>query len=55
MVDIQSVMAEIRQGKREKKKPQHKNIISASATQAAIKNVCNFIAREFLAFFTSAT
>jgi len=33
MVDIQSPTAEIRQGKERKKKPQGKNIMSASATQ----------------------
>jgi len=35
MVDIQSVTTEIRRGKKErrKKKPQGKNIMSASATQ----------------------
>jgi len=35
MVDIQSATAEIRRGKKErsKKKPQGKNIMSASATQ----------------------
>jgi len=39
MVDIQSAMAEIRRGKKERrwKKPQDENIMSASATQAAIK------------------
>jgi len=38
MVDIQSTAAEIRRGKKEedRKKPQGKNIMSASATQAAI-------------------
>jgi len=35
MVDIQSVTAEIRQGKKRKKKKQQKNIISASATQGS--------------------
>jgi len=36
MVDIQSATAEIRRGKKKerKKKPQGKNIMSASATQA---------------------
>jgi len=40
MVDIQSAMAEIRRGKKEerKKKPQGKNIMSASATQGGHKN-----------------
>jgi len=33
MVDIQSPTAEIRQGKERKKKPEGKNIMSASATQ----------------------
>jgi len=38
MVNIQSAMAEIRQGKkRRKKKPQDENIISASATQSGHK------------------
>jgi len=39
MVDIQSATAEIRRGKKEEgKKPQGKNIMSASALRAAIKN-----------------
>ena len=44
MVDIQSPIAEIRQGKKEEEKrrrrskPQGKNIISASATQGRHKN-----------------
>jgi len=40
MVDIHSATTEIRRGKKEerkKKKPQGKNIMPASATQAAIK------------------
>ena len=41
MVDIQSATAEIRRGKkkteRRKKKPQDENIMSASASRAAIK------------------
>jgi len=39
MVDIQSAATEIRRGikKRRRKKPQGKNIMSASATRAAIK------------------
>jgi len=41
MVDIQSATAEIRQGKKRKKerkkKPQGKNIMSASATQGGHK------------------
>ena len=39
MVDIQSTAAEIRRGKkkeRRRKKPQDENVMSASATQAAI-------------------
>jgi len=43
MVDIQSAMAEIRRGKKkikEKKKPQGKNIMSASATQGGHKELC---------------
>ena len=43
MVDIQSVAAEIRRGIKEKenrKKPQGKNIMSASATQGGHKNRC---------------
>jgi len=39
MVDIQSATAEIRRGKRrKKKKPQDENIMSASATQGIHKN-----------------
>jgi len=39
MVDIQSATAEIRPGKKkERRKKQDKNIMSASATQAAITN-----------------
>jgi len=42
MVDIQSVTAEIRRGKKRrkknKKKPQSKNIMSACATQSGYKN-----------------
>jgi len=41
MVDIQSATAEIGRGKKEdrhKKKPQDKNIMSASATQGGHKN-----------------
>jgi len=42
MVDIQSATAEIRQGKIERRrKKQDKNIMSASATQGAIKS-CDF-------------
>jgi len=39
MVDIQSVAADIRRGKKkkERKKPQGKNIMSASATQGGHK------------------
>jgi len=39
MVDIQSAAADIRQGKKkkERKKPQGKNIMSASATQGGHK------------------
>jgi len=39
MVDIQSLTAEIRRGKKKerKKKPQGKNIMSASATQGGHK------------------
>jgi len=33
MVDIQSATAEIRRGKKERRKKQDKNIMSASATQ----------------------
>jgi len=33
MVDIQSATAEIRRGKKEERKKQDKNIMSASATQ----------------------
>jgi len=41
MVEIQSATAEIRQGKKErKKKPQGKNIMSASATQGGHNNSC---------------
>ena len=36
MEDIQSATAEIRQGKKEERKKQDKNIMSASATQAPI-------------------
>jgi len=41
MVDIQSAMAEIRQGKKieRKKKPQGKNIMSASAMQGGHNKV----------------
>jgi len=38
MVDIQSADAEIRPGKKERKKPQGKNIMSASATQGGHDN-----------------
>jgi len=39
MIDIQSTAAEIRRGKKEdRKKPQGKNIMSASATQGGHKN-----------------
>ena len=38
MVDIQSAAAEIRRGKKERKKPQGKNIMSASATQGSHNN-----------------
>ena len=39
MVDIQSVAAEIRQGiKKDRKKPQGKNVMSASATQGGRKS-----------------
>jgi len=39
MVDIQSAAAEIRRGiKKDRKKPQGKNILSASATQGGHKN-----------------
>jgi len=42
MVDMQSATADIRRGKkieeRKKKKPQDKNIMSASATQGGHKN-----------------
>jgi len=39
MVDIQSVTAEDRRGKKDrKKKPQGKNIMSASATQGSHNN-----------------
>jgi len=41
MVDIQSVTAEIRRGKKEKQKKQDKNIMSASATQAVIITKAN--------------
>jgi len=37
MVDIQSVAAEIRQGKKKKKKKQDKTIMSTSATQGSHK------------------
>jgi len=40
MVDIQSATAEIRRGKKEEKKPQGKNIMSASATQGSHNNIC---------------
>jgi len=39
MVDIQSAMAEIRRGKKERKKPRGKIIMSASAKWAAIVTV----------------
>jgi len=39
MADIQSTTAEIRRGKKRKKKPQDKNIMSASATQGGHKNL----------------
>jgi len=40
MVDIQSPTAEIRRGKKKrKKKPQGKNIMSASATQGGHKKI----------------
>jgi len=42
MVDIQSATAKIRQGKKKKKKPQDKNIMSASATQGGHKNLCEY-------------
>jgi len=45
MVDIQSPTAEIRRGKKEidrRKKPQGKNIMSASATQGGHKNSGTF-------------
>jgi len=38
MVDIQSLAAEIRQGKKRKKKPQGKNIMSASAAHGGHSN-----------------
>jgi len=38
MVDIQSVTAEIRRGKKERKKKKDKNIMSASATQGGHNN-----------------
>jgi len=45
MVDIQSATAEIRRGqknkKKERKKPQDKNIMSASATQGGHKERCS--------------
>jgi len=41
MVDIQSATAEIRQGKRRRKKKQDKNIMSASATEGGHKNYVN--------------
>jgi len=45
MVDIQSATAEIRRGKkdrRKKKKPEGKNIMSASATQGGHNNLGNY-------------
>jgi len=44
MVDIQSVAAEIRRGIKkieDRKKPQGKNIMSASATQGGHNNMCS--------------
>jgi len=42
MVDIQSAAAEIRRGKKDRrKKPQGKNIMSASATQGGHNNTIN--------------
>jgi len=45
MVDIQSVTAEIRRGKKKertkKKKPQDENVVSASATQGGHKKVAS--------------
>ena len=38
MLDIQSAMAEIRQGKKKEKKTQDENIVSASAMQSGHKN-----------------
>jgi len=38
MVDIQSLAAEIRRGKKRKKKPQGKNIMSASAAHGGHSN-----------------
>ena len=43
MVDIQSATAEMRrEGEEERKKKQHKNIMSASAAQRSHNNVKNF-------------
>jgi len=46
MVDIQSAVAEIRRGKkdrRRRKKPQGKNIMSASATQGGHKQITDML------------
>jgi len=41
MVDIQSPMAEIRRGKKRKKKPQGKNIMFTSATKGGHNYITN--------------
>jgi len=53
MVDIQSAMAEIRQGKKieRKKKPQDENIMSSSATQGGHKKGCKTVVCVCLIFF----
>jgi len=48
MVDIQSAAAEIRRGiKKDGKKPQGKNIMSASATQGGHKKHYNFYTLQY--------
>jgi len=41
MVNVQSPTVDIMQGKKKKKKPQGKNIMSASATQGGHEKYCN--------------
>ena len=43
MADIQSATAEIRRGKKERKKKQDKNIVSASATQGGHNKAQEYI------------